>query len=115
MNKIILLIVSILFSNFAFSKSGVVQSNLEVKYMYMKGGYVYVTFNPGSMDGCYGGFGGVLYKDDTTPMFAEIYSTLLTMQVTGGFGKGAVIYTVNNSSGNWSDCTINGLELHPGQ
>jgi hypothetical protein len=100
-----------LISNLSFAQSGPEQAKLEIKYMYVTGSAIYVQFNDGAMPGCYSGVGGYLHK--TESMFDEIYSMLLTISVSGGIGKGAVLYTVDGNSESWGDCTINGLAISP--
>ncbi len=110
--KIILLVCALVISSQAFSQSGPNQANLQVKYMYMTGSAVYVSFNTGAMPGCYAGAGG--YLNSNIVMFDQIYSMLLTMSVTGGMGTGAVLYNIlPTANGNWGDCAITGLTVTP--
>jgi hypothetical protein len=60
------------------------------------------------MPGCYGNSGGYLYTSNT--FFKELYAQLLTMIATGGI-PAMVVYTQNAPTGNWTDCTIDGLYI----
>jgi len=62
------------------------------------------------MPGCYGDSGGYLYTSNSA--FKELYAQLLTILATGGI-RANVVYTLNSSTGNWGDCTIDGLYLQP--
>ncbi len=108
--KKVLALIGLLISSNSFAETGPVSDKLNVQYMYTHGS-LYVRFNNGSMPGCHGNNSGRLY--DTNSRFDEIYAQLLTMIAMGGI-KGQVIYKINNpGAGQWSDCEISGLILHP--
>lgn len=104
-----LLIFSIL-SYSSVAETGSVMSPLKVQYMYSQGSSIYIRFSNGSMDGCHGGNSGRLASSNI--LFDSLYSQVLTIIAMGGI-KGQVLYNVNSSSGNWSDCEITGLVLFP--
>ena len=99
-------------SPFALATIGPQQTPLRVTQMYMSDGNttLYVSFQTGAMPGCYGNAGGYLYTSNTA--FKELYAQLLTIVATGGI-RASVVFTVNGSTGNWGDCTIDGLYLQP--
>ncbi|MEO8018733.1 MAG: hypothetical protein ABI769_13035 [Pseudomonadota bacterium] len=92
--------------------TGPTQSPLKITAMYTKdgNGTIYVAFQSGAMPGCYANAGGYLFLTNT--FYKEIYAQLLTMAASGGL-QASVIYTQNTPTGNWSDCTIDGLFLVP--
>jgi hypothetical protein len=96
----------------AVAAIGPTQTPLKVTQIYMKdgGGAVYVSFQSGAMPGCYGNAGGYLFL--TNQFFKEIHANLLLLVASGG-ARAAVVYTQNASTGNWSDCTIDGIYLIP--
>ncbi len=97
-------------STTAFTDTGPVLDPLKIQYMYTHDS-IYVRFSNGAMPGCHGNNAGRLY--DSNSRFDEIFSQLLTMTALGGV-KGQVIFKVDNpGAGQWSDCQISGLVLHP--
>lgn len=96
----------------ALAATGPTLSPLKITAMYTKGGNgtIYVAFQSGAMPGCYSNAGGYLYPTNT--FYKEIYAQLLMMTASGGM-QASVIYTQNTSTGNWSDCTIDGIFLTP--
>lgn len=92
--------------------TGPTQSPLRITTMYTKNGNgaIYVAFQSGAMPGCYGNAGGYLFQ--TNALFKEIYAQLLTLTANGGV-QASVIYTQNVVTGNWGDCTIDGIVLTP--
>jgi hypothetical protein len=106
-------ILGLSFSGGAFAVTGPIQTPLKVTSIYTNNatGAIYVSFQAGSMPGCYSGAGGYLFTSNT--YFKEIYAQLLTMMATGGI-QAAVIYTPKATPTiNWDDCTINGIYLLP--
>jgi hypothetical protein len=99
-------------SPFALATIGPQQTPLRVTQMYLihGNGALYVSFQSGAMPGCYGNSGGYLYLSNSA--FKELYAQLLTMVATGGI-RASVVFTFNGSTGNWGDCTIDGLYLQP--
>jgi hypothetical protein len=97
-------------STSVLAATGPTETPLKITAMYIKGGNgtIYVAFQSGAMPGCYANAGGYLYPTNT--FYKEIYAQLHTMNATGGI-QAAVIYTQNTPTGNWSDCTIDGLFL----
>lgn len=71
---------------------------------------IYVSFQSNAMPGCYGNAGGYLYSSNL--LFKELHAQLLTMVANGGI-RAAVVFTQNTPTGNWDDCTINGIYLLP--
>jgi hypothetical protein len=59
---------------------------------------------------CFSNQGGYLYT--TNSFYKELYAQLMLMVANGGI-RASVIYTVNASSNEWSDCTIDGIYLLP--
>jgi hypothetical protein len=91
--------------------TGPTQVPLKVTTTYINGaGAMYVQFQSGAMPGCYNNSGGYLYSSN--PFFKEIYAQLMMMVTMGGM-RAAVLYTQNAQTGNWSDCTIDGIYLQP--
>jgi hypothetical protein len=96
-----------------FAATGPMQTPLKVASIYTNNatGALYVSFQAGSMPGCYSGAGGYLYTTNT--YYKELYAQLLTMVATGGI-QAAVIYTPKAApTNNWDDCTIEGIYLLP--
>lgn len=72
---------------------------------------LYVGFQPGAMPGCYGNSGGYLWRSNSA--FKELHAQLLTMMAVGGI-RAYVVYTPKSvPTGNWDDCTLEGLYLMP--
>jgi hypothetical protein len=92
--------------------NGPIMAPLKVSQMYTRhaSGAIYVAFQAAAMPGCYSNSGGYLRTDNS--LFKEIYAQLLTMMATGGV-RANVIYTQNPPTNNWSDCTIEGIQLLP--
>jgi hypothetical protein len=92
--------------------NGPMMTPLKVSQMYARdaSGAIYVAFQTGAMPGCYGSNGGYLMTGNS--LFKELYAQLLTMAATGGI-RASVIYTQNTVTNNWSDCTIEGIQLLP--
>jgi hypothetical protein len=92
--------------------TGPTHSPLRISVMYTKdlNGSIYVAFQPGAMPGCYANSGGYLSPDNT--FFKEIYAQLMMMAANGGL-RAAVLYTQHTPTGNWGDCTIEGIYLLP--
>jgi len=92
--------------------NGPIMTPLKVSQMYTRhtSGAIYVAFQAGAMPGCYSNSGGYLRTDNS--LFKEIYAQLLTMMASGGL-RAHVIYTQNPPTNNWSDCTIEGIQLLP--
>jgi hypothetical protein len=88
------------------------QSPLRITAMYTKhpSDVIYVAFQAGAMPGCYANSGGYLFTSNT--LFKEIYAQLLMLTAAGGV-QAAVVYTQNTPTGNWGDCTIDGIYLLP--
>ena len=107
-----ILVTGALASQLAFAAIGPQQAPLRVTQMYLVhgNGTLYVSFQTGAMPGCYGNAGGYLYTSNTA--FKDLHAQLLTMLAMGGI-RASVVYTVNASTGNWGDCTIDGLYLQP--
>jgi hypothetical protein len=107
-----ILIGGALASQFALATIGPQQTPLRITQMYRIDGQsvLYVSFQTGAMPGCYGDSGGYLFV--TNSAFKELYAQLLMILGTGGI-RASVVYTVNASTGNWGDCTIDGLYLQP--
>jgi hypothetical protein len=104
-------LAAVLASNSALAAIGPTQSPLRITAMYTKdNGSIYVAFQPGAMPGCYANSGGYLFSSNT--FFKEIYAQLLTLVASGGI-QASVIYTQNTPTGNWGDCTVDGLYLIP--
>jgi hypothetical protein len=110
--KLIGALAALLLASIPGAATGPTQSPLRVTAMYTKhaNGAIYVGFQAGAMPGCYANSGGYLFPDNS--MFKEIYAQLLTMVANGGI-QASVIYTQNTPTGNWSDCTIDGIYLMP--
>jgi len=96
----------------ASAATGPTMTPLHITAMYTKGanGTIYVAFQSGAMPGCYANAGGYLFPTNT--FYKEIYAQLLLMAANGGL-QASVLYTQNTVTGNWSDCTIDGLFLTP--
>ena len=92
--------------------NGPTMTPLKVSQMYARdaSGAIYVAFQTGAMPGCYGNSGGYLVTGNS--LFKELYAQLLTMVASGGI-RASVIYTQNTPTNNWSDCTIEGIQLLP--
>jgi hypothetical protein len=99
-----------LIGNAVMADTGPAQTPLRITGMYTKGGNgsIYVQFQNGSMPNCYANAGGYLLP--TNSFYKEIYAQLMIV-AAGGSLKAAVIYTRNVQTGNWGDCTIDGLYL----
>jgi hypothetical protein len=100
-------------ANSAFAlTNGPIMTPLKVSQMYARdaSGTIYVSFQSGAMPGCYNNSGGYLYTSNT--LFRELYAQLLTMVASGGI-RASIIYTQNTPTNNWSDCTIEGIQLLP--
>jgi hypothetical protein len=109
--RVIAALVAMFTGCLAAAAQGPVHTPLKVTYIYMSGGSaIYVSFQPGAMPGCYGNAGGYLFNSNQH--FKEIYAQLLLMAANGGM-RAAVIYTQNTPTNNWSDCTIDGINLLP--
>jgi len=94
----------------SFADTGPAQAPLRITGMYTKNGNgtIYVQFQPGSMPGCYATGGGYLYPSNT--YYKELYAQLLAISA-GAPIKASVLFTVNASANQWSDCTIDGLYI----
>jgi hypothetical protein len=105
-------LAALMLSNVAMAVIGPTQSPLRITAMYTKhpADTIYVAFQPGAMPGCYANAGGYLFTSNT--LFKEIYSQLLVLAASGGI-QASVVYTQNTPTGNWSDCTIDGIYLLP--
>jgi hypothetical protein len=95
-----------------FAATGPLIEPLLVKSVYTEDGSsaVYVEFQSGAMPGCYGNAGGYLFF--TNARFNQLYAALLMITSVGGV-RAHVLFTLNSSSGEWSDCTITGIWLRP--
>jgi hypothetical protein len=110
--SIVMLFIAIFTSGLCpslLAAQGPVQSPLRVTAMYTTDN-VYVQFQSGAMPGCYANAGGYLLP--STPNFKEIYAQLLMLTATGG-QRATIIYTQHVQTGNWGDCTIDGIYLLP--
>jgi hypothetical protein len=96
----------------AYAATGPTQTPLRVTALWTKSpsSAIYVQFQPGAMPGCYNNAGGYVYSSNA--FFKEIYAQLLMLSANGG-QRAAIIYTQNASTGNWSDCTVDGIYLQP--
>ena len=105
-------ISTIVMSEFLQADTGPLMEPLKPTRIYNNhpGTSMYIEFNSGSMPGCYGNQGGVLYIDNN--FYKEIYSQVLTLSTTGGV-NGSVIYDINGPDGQWNKCTITGLHMFP--
>jgi hypothetical protein len=85
---------------------------LKLAHLYtVDSGALYVGFQSGAMPGCYGNSGGYLWRSHTA--FKDLYAQLLTMMAMGGI-RAYVVYTPKSTpTGNWDDCTLDGLYLMP--
>jgi hypothetical protein len=94
----------------SWADTGPTQSPLRITGMFTKNGNgtIYVQFQPGSMPGCYATSGGYLFPSNT--FYKEIYAQLLSINA-GVSIKASVLFTVNASANQWSDCTIDGLYI----
>jgi hypothetical protein len=103
--------IGVFHSSTVFAATGPTESPLRVTSMYTPNwSSIYVQFQSGAMPGCYANAGGYLFVSNS--LFKELYAQLLTMVATGGI-QAAVLYTQNTPSGNWGDCTIDGIYLLP--
>jgi hypothetical protein len=109
----ILAIMGLSLGHSAFAiTNGPIMTPLKVSQMYTRhaSGAIYVAFQSGAMPGCYGNSGGYLRTDNS--LFKELYSQMLTLIASGGF-RANVVYTQHTPTNNWSDCTIEGIQLLP--
>src|SRR5262245_40472878 len=99
-------------SSSAFAVIGPQMSPLKVSQIYTKhaNGTIFVAFQSGAMPGCYGNAGGYVFTNNS--FFKEIHAQLLLISAMGGV-RASVVYTVNASAQEWSDCTIDGIYLQP--
>jgi hypothetical protein len=106
------LLIASLASGISTAANGPTQSPLRISAMYTKGGNgaIYVAFQQGAMPGCYADSGGYLFPSNS--LYKEIYAQLLMIAANGGI-QAQVLYTQNTPTGNWSDCTIDGIFLLP--
>jgi len=104
--------VFVVLADEASSATGPVLTPLKIAKMYTNNNSnaIYVEFQPGAMPGCYANAGGYMLRTNT--FFKELLAQLMMLQASGGIGA-AVLYTQNVQTGNWGDCTIDGLYLVP--
>ena len=105
-----LMLMFLFLSAGAMAEAGPIKEQMKVEYIYSYDS-VYIRFSSGAMPGCHGENSGRLYT--ANPLFNQLYSHILALSLVGEF-KGQVVYTISNpGSGQWSQCAIQGLAVHP--
>ena len=109
---VITLVLSATYGSMVNATAGPTMSPLQVTAIYTlaTNSSLYVQFQDGSMPDCYNDAGGYLVVSN--PFYKDLYAQLLMLVARGGV-RAQVLYTLNAQTGNWGDCTIDGIYLLP--